>query len=281
MEKLVMTLLVRNESDILKTNIDYHLSNGVDFIIITDNNSEDNTPSIIRKYESLGVAKYIQESDDRYNQSKWVTRMARMAYNEYQADWVINNDADEFWWNDNGSLKDYFSKLDINTNVVEVERYNFVPFNNLNGMFFSEMKYREVISLNMQGNPLPPKAAHRGNPDIEVFQGNHGVKEFPNIKKIKGDLSIFHYPIRTYEQFEKKIEKGGAAYQRNQELNKGIGSTWRTLYKELLENGHLMNSFNNAAYSEHDISKDLSLGKLCIDKRLKEYIDNIYVNKII
>ena len=60
-------------------------------------------------------------------------------------------------------------------------------------MFFSEMIYRDVISLNTQGNPLPPKAAHRGNPDIEVLQGNHGVKEFPNIKKTKHMKHIYTY----------------------------------------------------------------------------------------
>ncbi|HJM57083.1 MAG TPA: hypothetical protein QF446_07130 [Planctomycetota bacterium] len=39
--RLVMTLLVRNEEDILATNIEYHLARGVDFIIATDNLSDD------------------------------------------------------------------------------------------------------------------------------------------------------------------------------------------------------------------------------------------------
>jgi hypothetical protein len=37
--KLVMTLLVRDEQDILADNLDFHLAQGVDEVIVTDNGS--------------------------------------------------------------------------------------------------------------------------------------------------------------------------------------------------------------------------------------------------
>ena len=92
-----MTLLVRDEQDILRENIEFHKSQGVDFFIATDNRSTDDTTKILKEYESLGILKYIYEEKD-YNQAPWVTHMARMAYTVYGADWIINNDADEFWW---------------------------------------------------------------------------------------------------------------------------------------------------------------------------------------
>ena len=95
--KLVMTLLVRDEADIVSSNIDFHLDQGVDFIIATDNLSVDGTTDILRAYERRGVLHYIHQTDDDYAQHRWVTNMARLACTQFAADWVINNDADEFW----------------------------------------------------------------------------------------------------------------------------------------------------------------------------------------
>jgi|HubBroStandDraft_4_1064222.scaffolds.fasta_scaffold15179_1 hypothetical protein len=49
--KLVMTLLARDEEDILASNLDFHVAHGVDFFIATDNLSVDRTSEILRSYE--------------------------------------------------------------------------------------------------------------------------------------------------------------------------------------------------------------------------------------
>jgi hypothetical protein len=46
--KLVMTLLVRDEQDILRENLDFHLANSVDEIVLMDNRSVDGTADIAR-----------------------------------------------------------------------------------------------------------------------------------------------------------------------------------------------------------------------------------------
>jgi len=278
---LVMTLLVRNEQDILESNIIYHLEQGVDFIIATDNLSTDGTPDILHKYETRGVLHVINETGDDYSQYRWVTRMARMAAIQYKAHWVINNDADEFWWpGTSGTLADYLNSQPEKTKVLSVQRHNFAPLasSGINMPFYKAMVYRESLSLNTLGEPLQPKVCHRSHPDIEVRQGNHAVMLDNKIMDAEpSSLSILHFPIRSLDQFRQKIVLGGAAYARNTHLNKGMGKTWRVLH-ELLESGDFDSFYKTQEYDSKRIEEGLSDGRLILDNRLKNFMEKITHN---
>jgi hypothetical protein len=278
--KVIMTLLVRDEEDIIRENIEFHLSQGVDFIIATDNKSEDATKSILKEYESKGLLHYIYEGEDNYNQHTWVTKMARMAYTDYQADWVINNDADEFWYpvKDN-SLKDTFIKLSQKgKNIIEAKRSNFVYLgDNDKDKFYNYMIYREKESLNPIGKPLPPKQAHIGLKNIVINQGNHSVAQIKDKNIDYDSIEIFHFPIRSSQQLLNKIFKGGNAYENNKELAKNIGLTWRELYKKLKNDGNLDSYLKNNLYETDRIKTELQNGEILIDKTLKNYMRNLKI----
>ena len=274
--KLVMTLLVRDEEDIIAANIDYHLSQGVDFFIVTDNLSEDRTREILETYEKEGLLHYIYEDRDDYSQNRWVTRMAKLAATDFGADWVINNDADEFWWPEYGSLKKLLSAIPPEINAVVAQRVNFPPVSSSPQGFFADiMTVREVQSLNAIGKPLPPKVCHRACSDIQVAQGNHSVEiAGTTIKPQPAPITIFHFPLRSYTQFANKIQKGGSAYERNIELPESVGSTWRKWY-QMLHEGTLKDYFQSQVLDEQTLKKGFQVGKLVRDERLKRYLKNI------
>ena len=274
--KLVMTLLVRDEQDIVGANIDYHLARGVDFVIATDNRSVDRTAVILEEYRARGKLHYIFEPRDDYNQRAWVTSMARLAFTEYGADWVINNDADEFWWSFDGDLKDVFSRLAPDVNIVEAPRHNFVTVADSDEPFWRRMVYRDAISVNSRGKPLLPKVAHRGSPTVKVNQGNHSVENIGSPRATRDLVEILHFPTRSYDQIENKITKGGAAYERNHELPKSAGSTWRALYEEYGRNGHLRDYFARISYDAARLEEALHSRAVVIDRRLADYLQEHY-----
>jgi hypothetical protein len=270
--KLVMTLLVRDESDIISANLDFHLAQGVDFVIAMDNLSQDDTSTILKQYESEGVLYYIQQKEDDYNQAAWVTYMARMACSDFRADWVINNDADEFWWPTQGSLKTTLEALPEDVNIVRAPRHNFVMTGDPHQPFWSRMIYREKQSKNSLGKPLPPKVAHRGSETIQVEQGNHAVSGFDPLVAAPGaPVDILHFPIRSLQQIEQKIAKGGAAYERNTNLARSVGSTWRELYRQYQAEGNLANYYKGNLYSNEEIAVALSANRLITDTRLHNF----------
>lgn len=271
-----MTLLVRDEEDIISTSLKYHLSRGVDFIIVTDNLSVDKTPVILEQFEREGFIHVIKESNDDYSQGEWVTRMARMAFVEYGADWVINSDADEFWWTDaRNTLKDPFEQITGDWNAVTVPRKEFLPIPFESDIqFFQSMIFRQKEPTNLIGNPLPNKVCHRGNKDIKVAQGNHAVLVNNLIvdEWTSAELSILHFPLRSYKQFENKIVNGGAAYSRNRKLNPNVGNVWRNLY-ERYKKGDLSKDYNERLLNRDDIKYLYERGEIVKDESLKNFLN--------
>jgi hypothetical protein len=274
--KLVMTLLVRDEADILAANLDYHLQRGVDFVIATDNRSEDATRDILEGYRHQGVLHYLYEGDDDYAQHRWVTRMARLAASEFGADWVINNDADEFWWPEQGDLKQVLAAMPAEIKAIGAPRSNFLPRPLLPGEFFAEhMTVREATSRNAVGAPLPPKVCHRAYPDIEVEQGNHAVSRHGrSLPVAPAPMTIFHFPLRGYAQFANKIAKGGAAYARNTYLPPEVGITWRRLY-ETWQKGELEAYYRAQVPGEAEIEQGIREGRLLREERLKDFFASL------
>jgi hypothetical protein len=269
--RIVMTLLVRDEADIIRQNVDFHLSRGVDFIIAMDNLSEDETPAILRDYERQGRLRYLLQEEDDYSQGRWVTRMARLAAAEHGADWVINGDADEFWWPQGGDLKMVLAAVPADVPALLVPRTNFVLRATAPEADFAEaMTLREVRSVNAFGRPLPPKALHRAHPEIEVSQGNHGVAlDGVPLPTSPVAIEILHFPVRSYAHFVNKIAKGGAAYERNTDLNVGVGRTWRKLYEQW-KAGDLRAYFDGLVVDEEAAAIALSEGTLVHDLRLRD-----------
>ncbi len=268
MGPIVLTLLVRDDADVVEACLAYHLHRGVDFVIATDHRSEDGTTDVLRAFERTGRLRLLREEGRAFEQDVWVTRMGRMAAREHGAAWVIHTDADEFWWPAAGDLRETLAAVPASVGRLVVPRSNFLPARDEGGPFFERMVMRDRASENAVGTPLPPKVCHRACVDVTVHMGNHDATS-PQLGPAvpADDLEILHFPVRGWRQIERKVVQGAQALASNRALPEQFGITWRRLGAGV-EDGRLR------AYWESQVAlgERAPDARIVRDERLRRYL---------
>ncbi|MBZ9625180.1 glycosyltransferase family 2 protein [Clostridium sp. FP2] len=279
--KLYMTLLIKNEEDIIEENLIFHKSMGVDGFIVTDNNSTDKTKEIIEKYYKLGwIKQIIYEKGKDHSQAIWVDRMIKLATEKYNADWVINADADEFWYSKNKNLKTELRGT--NTNVLKCNIYNILPSETklfYDGIFMVKKPIDKIEEFNLSKFNMYTKqiakVIHRTKGYKQISPGNHGVKMKLKSEKKSSDIIIFHYNIRGLEHFKSKMINGGKAFEENLILDKNIGKHWRYYY-EGWKSGKLdLDEEYNKTIALQFRELFLKQGIIIENRNVKTYLENI------
>lgn len=265
-----MTLLVRNEEDILADQLRLHYALGVDAVIVTDNDSSDATPEILREFARDHELHIWHEPSNAYEQSEWVTRMARHAL-ELGADWVINADADEFHWPEAGTLKDVFAAVPERYGVLEMPISHFVPRSEGPGAWHERLRLRECHSVKPSGGGYARNVAHRAHPDVMVHKGNHQIsgaalEELPGWRPV----TVLHFPIRSYEQYERKIATGGEKYSGGRSI--WVPGEKATGMSRIYQEGRLGESYAAKRVEGAAAAEALRSGRLVLDDRLGRFL---------
>jgi hypothetical protein len=268
---LALTLVVRDEEDVLPANLDYHLAQGVDVVLVIDHGSSDRTPEILNEYERAGRVRAFRDEDRAHDQAARVNRLLRIAADEHGADWVIHCDADEFWVPLVGSLRDVFAAVPDRYGYLVANRTNFVPVDHTDGVFHERMLIRERRSLNLRGDPLEPKVAQRPAAAKSVAPGNHSLEDpvmdpAPDI----GVVEVLHFPNRSFEQFERKVLNVGIGYELLPDRAPGIGIDQLELL-DVQRQGRLRDYY--AAQCADPSQIELTNGgELLLDERLQAFL---------
>jgi len=265
-----MTLLVRDEADIIAEHLEYHLGAGVDFVIATDHRSQDGTTEILESYKRAGVLRLIREDGEFAKQSEWQTRMARLASTEHEAGWVINSDADEFWWPRGPSLKGVLGSVPPSYGIVRALVRNFAPRRADNGPFSERMTVRLAISapINDPATPFRPvvKVAHRGHPAVVVRDGSHRVFGLPwALLDDWFPLEILHFPLRSEEQCARKYRKTWTGWAENLR-----GDLARA--RQASDEGRQNPIWDRVVLDDSDVERGLTDGTLVSDVRIRDAV---------
>src|SRR5262245_18605233 len=165
--RVVMTLCVKDEVDVLDAQLAFHLNAGVDFVIVTDTGSTDGTLDVIEPYRRARVLRLRSDTAGAFRQADARTAMARLAAVEYGADWVISSDADEFWLPRGSSLRAVLDTVPPRYGVVGGLWRTFVARPD-DGLPFHERMTFRLAAPNAVNDPTSKfrpnvKVVHRGN----------------------------------------------------------------------------------------------------------------------
>lgn len=273
--RLTMTLLIKDEVDIIADNLKVHAALGVDNFIVMDNGSTDGTRELLdelaKKFELTIIDRPVLD----YQQSNWKTEMARIARKKYGAQWVITNDADEFWIPKEGDLK---KELTATGSIIQCPRVNVLfhkdAFNN-NGKYYEQIN-RVLYPINY------PKGIQLSQKELSIMLGEiHGkvMVRTLGLLRIKGgnhrawhlwsqlnqkeskNVMIYHFPIRSKQHFISNIENRKAL------LDKGI-TKMGTHYKrwvKMLEEGSLEQEIDRLVVNDEYQAVLRNLGVLIED----------------
>ena len=205
--RVAMTLVVRDEVDLVDAWLRYHLARGVDQVIVTDHRSIDGTSEVLRAYERGGNVRVLREDEEVLRQAEWVTRMARLAATEHGADWVLNSDADEFWWPREAGFHELLAAVPRRYGVVRALWRQFVLRPGGPEPFFERMTFRCRPDADF-ASPYHAqvKVAHRARPDVVVSEGNHDAYG-DGLALVREWLpfEVLHFPLRSEAQLGKKF----------------------------------------------------------------------------
>jgi len=228
--KLIMTLVVKNEEDILETNIRFHHAMGVDGFIVSSHNCTDRTDEILERLQKEGlVLAILKRTDLEHKLSAWVEEMIFLA-RKFGARWVINADADEFYYSAQLDLKESIRRSE-GANALWVDSIFLFPEDRedyLNSSFWVTRPFQkfEAEALGIQGDPLfadfigsqgCTKVIHKTRGFKKIADGNHDINMHDRVKCHSADIRLYHYHIRSYEGWERKIRRWTESIARRRE----------------------------------------------------------------
>lgn len=270
-------MLVRNQQHILPTTVGYLLRHlGVHRVVIADNGSNDSTPKILKCLSEADERVRWLDASGPYLQAEIINELAREAYRN-GADWIIPNDADEFFWFGGRQFRD----LDLSSKVgaVTLEVCNFVQWRwikkehtrALETMIFSArpLGTQESARLLVEQAQIafiqqkyPPKLMLRASLTITIHKGNHDADDVPGDRVSLGDAQVLHAPLRARNSLDARIENA----RRVEEVGAKGDVSWHL--RRLLRIPKMEDEWKSNSTRFGEIGPPNRKSSLCLDLRL-------------
>jgi hypothetical protein len=271
--KVVLTLLARDEADVVAWQLRHHFGLGVDFVLATDHRSVDGTSEILRRFEAEGRLRYLRDEAEMISQAETMTHMARLAATEHGADWVVPSDADQFWWPRRASLHEILEAVPPSVGAVRGFIRTFTPRPDDDRPFHERMTIRARPvhdHENIYGANVV--VAHRAHPEINVIRGCHDAYGDGLGRLIRDwcPFEVLHFPNRSPAQVARKYAQGFHAWIDAERGGRHIQAAYR-----VLEDAGLDHLWRERVIDGDRLEAGLADGTYVEDTRLRDSLREI------
>lgn len=123
---IALLLVTKNECDVLRLNLRHHLSYGIDFVAVADNDSKDDTRAVVEEFGDR--ARYCRFRDFHTRQSVRLEMLrALMRDTDGAVEWAAIADTDEFFWQPGVDAPGMFCDIAADAVAVNFDAKLFLP----------------------------------------------------------------------------------------------------------------------------------------------------------
>jgi hypothetical protein len=228
--------MVRNEADIIRLNVLYHLASGIDRMLVVDNGSTDGTDGVLQQLSLEHPEVRWSRDDGPFLPSRVMTKLAREAFEE-GANWVVPVDADEFWHAPGGDLRRVLQ--DTNAGVLRARAVNFIQRRGQRESSPDALMHMTRRAASTVGPPghaqtlveskqiafvekvYPQKCICRPTAEVEIQTGHHSISGAAGPRMRTEDLVCLHAPMRSRSALAERITSASRAAAAGRNPNQG------------------------------------------------------------
>src|SRR5918998_620419 len=210
--------MIRNEADLVRLNMLYNSAVGIEHRLIVDNGSTDGTDRALKKLSRQDPRVRWTRDEGPYRQGEIHTELAREAYKE-GADWVVQIDADEFWFVPKGDLMSILARS--SAGVLRAKVLNYIQRrgqkeSSPDALLHMTRRAAEPVGKGAQDlveagrlgfveKLYPRKCLSRPTAEIRIEAGNHKVYDAGGPSENTNEIFCLHAPIRSRSALEERV----------------------------------------------------------------------------
>ena len=281
--RIVLITAPADQGDILEDFLEWHYDLGVDLILAFDHHSKDGSRELLERHAQTKPLRWFPLPERDILKFDPATELATLAREQYEADWIIHCDADEFLCVRDGDLRTILDEAAAN-NVTMIT----VPRRNITGPPLPPGgRATETLTLRIDRTvePTPEQQIAWNLPAPFLFlevgghlavraaaldgygMGAHVGSMKWGTRQVSERLYILHYAIRGFESLEQKVRNTAEFFAANPHVPPAWGWHWRR-WIHLHEEGRLREDYDLQFISDAQAAALIADGTCSVDDRV-------------